>query len=151
MSEESTTPDLVELLRRADEAAERRDWDAVMSIFAPDAVWDQFGMHVLDGRAAIRGYLDDGSARSKVSRWRRRKLSTSATELVLLPNVPGNGRRPCPSTLTSCARSSPPGNTATSSAQPSGHTRTSSSSWPTAPSLVAGPGWRGQKKVVGLS
>ena len=59
MSEESTTRDLFELLRRADEAAERRDWDAVMSIFAPDAVWDQFGMHVFDGRAAIRGYFDD--------------------------------------------------------------------------------------------
>src|SRR2546423_14955710 len=59
MSEESTTPDLFELLRRADEAAERRDWDSVMSIVAPDAVWDQFGMHVFDGRAAIRGYFDD--------------------------------------------------------------------------------------------
>ena len=46
-------------MRRADEAAERRDWDAVMSIFAPDAVWDQFGMHVFDGRAAIRGFFED--------------------------------------------------------------------------------------------
>ena len=59
MSEESTTPDLFELLRRADEAAERRDWDAVMSIFAPDAVWDIRELGVFEGRAAIRGFLED--------------------------------------------------------------------------------------------
>ena len=37
-SEESTTPDLAELVNRWGEAANRRDFDAVESFYAPDAV-----------------------------------------------------------------------------------------------------------------
>jgi ketosteroid isomerase-like protein len=61
MSEESTTPDLVELSRTAVEASERGDWDAVMSFFAPHAVWDMSpqGLGIFEGRAAIRGFLED--------------------------------------------------------------------------------------------
>ena len=40
MSQESTTPDLVELVRRLDEAASRLDFDAMVSFFAPDAVFE---------------------------------------------------------------------------------------------------------------
>jgi len=40
MSEESTTPDLVELFRQAVEAANRLDIDEAMSIYSPDVVWD---------------------------------------------------------------------------------------------------------------
>jgi hypothetical protein len=40
MAEESTTPDLVELVGLAFDAMDRRDFDAVMSIVAPDAVFD---------------------------------------------------------------------------------------------------------------
>jgi uncharacterized protein (TIGR02246 family) len=60
MSKESTTPDLVELMGRAFEAANRRDLDAVASSFAEDAtfegrvVWDQ-----REGRAAIRSFLEE--------------------------------------------------------------------------------------------
>ncbi len=59
-SEESTTPDLVELLRRAFEAANRRDLDAVASSFAEDATFDGrvVGDH-FEGRAAIRSFLED--------------------------------------------------------------------------------------------
>ena len=57
MSEESTTPDPAELTRRAFEAVNRRDLDAVMSFFAPDAFLA--GFEVVEGRAAIRGFLDD--------------------------------------------------------------------------------------------
>ena len=39
MSEESTTPDLVELMGRTFEAANRRDLDAVACSFAEDAVF----------------------------------------------------------------------------------------------------------------
>jgi hypothetical protein len=39
MSEESTTPDSVERVRRQFEAGNRRDIDAVMSSFAVDAVF----------------------------------------------------------------------------------------------------------------
>jgi ketosteroid isomerase-like protein len=61
MSQESTTPDLVELTRRAVEAAERGDWDAVMSVFAPHAVWDMSPQRlgIFEGRPAIRGFLED--------------------------------------------------------------------------------------------
>ena len=58
MPEESTTPDLVELTRLAFEAVNQRDIDAVMSFFAPDAVLDG-RVEVLEGRAAIRGFLDE--------------------------------------------------------------------------------------------
>jgi ketosteroid isomerase-like protein len=60
MPEESTTPDPAELTRRAFEAVNRRDIDALMSFFAPDAVLD--GRLVggkYEGRAAIRGFLDE--------------------------------------------------------------------------------------------
>jgi ketosteroid isomerase-like protein len=39
MSEESTTPDLVEIVRRANDAFNRRDVDAWMSFFSPDIVY----------------------------------------------------------------------------------------------------------------
>jgi hypothetical protein len=59
MSEESTTPDLTELARRQLEAVNRRDLDAVMTPFAPDAVYDTSpsGMGVYEGHAAIRAFL----------------------------------------------------------------------------------------------
>jgi uncharacterized protein (TIGR02246 family) len=60
MSEESTIPDLVELMGRAFEAANRRDLDAVASSFAEDATFDgrALGDH-FEGRAAIRSFLED--------------------------------------------------------------------------------------------
>ncbi len=60
MSEESTTPDLVALMGRAFEAANRRDLDAVASSFAEDATFDgrALGDH-FEGRAAIRSFLED--------------------------------------------------------------------------------------------
>ena len=39
MSEESTAPDLVEIVRRANDAFNRRDVDAWMSCFSPDIVF----------------------------------------------------------------------------------------------------------------
>ena len=61
MSEESTTPDLVEILRYATEALNRRDLDAVLSLYAPDAVGDfsQRGVGTFQGSAALRGFLND--------------------------------------------------------------------------------------------
>jgi uncharacterized protein (TIGR02246 family) len=58
--EESTTPDLVELMGRAFEAANRRDLDAVASSFAEDATFDgrALGDH-FEGRAAIRSFLEE--------------------------------------------------------------------------------------------
>jgi ketosteroid isomerase-like protein len=59
MSEESTTPDLVELTRRSFAAANRREWDAVMGFFARNAVWQAKELPVFEGREAIRGLFED--------------------------------------------------------------------------------------------
>jgi ketosteroid isomerase-like protein len=61
MHEESTTHDLMGLSRRLVEAVNRRDVDALMSFFAPEAVWDALGPgdERLRGPTAIRGMLED--------------------------------------------------------------------------------------------
>ena len=63
MSEQSTTPNLVELVRRLDDAANRLDFDAAVSLYAADAVWDgrASGM-TFEGRTAIRGFWEDVTA-----------------------------------------------------------------------------------------
>ena len=61
MSEESTTADPVEQVRQAAAALSRRDFNAVMSMFAPDAVWDasQTGLGTFEGAEAIRRFVED--------------------------------------------------------------------------------------------
>ena len=59
MSEESTMPDAVELTREGLEAADRGDLDGVMSSFAEDAVFDGRAVGTFEGRAAIRGTIED--------------------------------------------------------------------------------------------
>ena len=60
MPEESTTPDLGELTRRSLEPASRRDFDALPTFFAPDAVWEAASLGTtFEGPAAIRGFLED--------------------------------------------------------------------------------------------
>ena len=60
-SDESTTPNLVELTRRAFDAGSRHDIDAIMGFHAPDAAWDlsDLGLGTFDGAAAIRGFVED--------------------------------------------------------------------------------------------
>ena len=64
MSEESTTPDLVELFLRSVEAFNRRDFDAVMSIYSPDVAWDASIRDAdrYEGAAALRGFLEEWQA-----------------------------------------------------------------------------------------
>jgi uncharacterized protein (TIGR02246 family) len=60
MAEESTNPDLLELVGRAFEAANRRDLDAAASSFAEDAIFDGRALgDRFEGRAAIRSFLED--------------------------------------------------------------------------------------------
>jgi ketosteroid isomerase-like protein len=61
MSEESTTPDLVELARRAHEPLASRDVDGIMRFYGPDAVWDLSagGLGLFRGHAAIREFMED--------------------------------------------------------------------------------------------
>jgi ketosteroid isomerase-like protein len=61
MPEELTTPDLVEGSRRLNEAFNRGDFDAVLAMYTPDAVWDGSPMdgEVVEGRDAIRDFWKD--------------------------------------------------------------------------------------------
>ena|ERR1700704_5141161 len=61
MSEQSTTPDLVERWQKTAEAYARSDFHTMMRFFAPDAVWDasSAGVGSFEGAAAIRGFLED--------------------------------------------------------------------------------------------
>jgi ketosteroid isomerase-like protein len=58
MTEGSTTPDPVELVRKQVEALNRGDVDGVMSDVAEDVVLDGRA-DAFEGRAAIRGFLGD--------------------------------------------------------------------------------------------
>jgi ketosteroid isomerase-like protein len=61
MADESTTPDPVELSRRAFAAASRRDLDALMTFYASDAVVDfsDAGLGTHEGVDAIRALFED--------------------------------------------------------------------------------------------
>jgi ketosteroid isomerase-like protein len=59
VAEESTTPDPLELARHIREATNRRDFDAVMRFYAPDAVVRNTEIGTFEGRAAIRGMFED--------------------------------------------------------------------------------------------
>jgi ketosteroid isomerase-like protein len=61
MSEQSTTPDLAELNRRAIESGARGDWDAAMGSYGPDSVWDTspVGMGIYRGVEAIRSNMEE--------------------------------------------------------------------------------------------
>ena len=58
MTEESTTPDLVELVRRQLGAVNVGDLDAALRLFAPDCVWE-LELGTLEGVAAIRAFLEE--------------------------------------------------------------------------------------------
>jgi ketosteroid isomerase-like protein len=60
MDDESTTPDHARLARRGYEAMSRGDVDAVMSLWAADAVLDMsaVGMGTFEGTEAISGFTE---------------------------------------------------------------------------------------------
>jgi ketosteroid isomerase-like protein len=61
MAEEGVTSDVVELMRSAFEALNRRDFDTMPRIFAPDAVYDlsSAGLGVYEGVEAIRALFEE--------------------------------------------------------------------------------------------
>jgi hypothetical protein len=61
MAEESTGSDLTELANRFCECLERRDYDAALSFFDLNPVWDmsEMGMGLFEGRGPVRGLLED--------------------------------------------------------------------------------------------
>jgi ketosteroid isomerase-like protein len=60
MPKESTSPDLVELIRLQVEAVNRRDFDALLSYAAPTLVYDTTpsGFGVYEGLEAIREFIE---------------------------------------------------------------------------------------------
>jgi len=69
MSEESTTPDLIELMRRMAAAANEQDFDTADRYYAPDAVWDssRTGVGIFEGAATIRRFFEEW--RSTYEEW----------------------------------------------------------------------------------
>jgi ketosteroid isomerase-like protein len=61
MHDHYTGPYFEEILRRTREAICRRDWDAVLAAYSPDASWDASaqGLAQLDGHEALRVMLED--------------------------------------------------------------------------------------------
>lgn len=61
MAEESTPPEAFKSMRRTMVAFSRGDFDAQMSVYAPDAVLDMSarGLGVFEGLAAIRRFWED--------------------------------------------------------------------------------------------
>jgi ketosteroid isomerase-like protein len=63
MSDESTTPELVELTRGVFEAFSSGNLEAGLSRYAPDAVYQSAALGtVFDGRSAIRGFMQEWTA-----------------------------------------------------------------------------------------
>src|SRR5438552_2502635 len=85
MAEQSTTPDLVELVRRLDEAASRLDFDAMVSFLAPDAVFEgrASGM-TLEGRTAIRGFWEDMTVAYEEFEWRSEEILDLGNEVTFV-------------------------------------------------------------------
>jgi ketosteroid isomerase-like protein len=76
MPEESTTHDLVELVREQVAALARGDLDAVMSAFAEDATLDGRGAdNFSEGRAAIRRFAEDWLGSFEELEWEIEKAS----------------------------------------------------------------------------
>ena len=63
MTEESTTPDVVELVQRVIDAVHARDFDAVQSAYTPDAILDVLELGAtFEGHLAIRGFYEEWAA-----------------------------------------------------------------------------------------
>jgi ketosteroid isomerase-like protein len=58
---EASTARGKELLQRQIDAVHRRDFDAAIAFYTPDAVWDTsaLGVGVFEGHNAIRGFYED--------------------------------------------------------------------------------------------
>jgi len=61
MPEESTDPDLVELVQCSVDAVNRRDFDQFASFFGSDSVWDlsPMGLGIHEGSSAVLAFVED--------------------------------------------------------------------------------------------
>jgi len=99
MSKESTTPDLVELVRLVFAAASRRDLDTLMSFYASDAVLDfsDSGLGTYEGADAIRALSEDWfrsyaeyeTTADEILRFGENVILTINTQMARLPGSSG--------------------------------------------------------------
>jgi ketosteroid isomerase-like protein len=82
MTEESTAPDLVEIVREQIEALNRRDLDGVLINVAEDAVLDG-RVEVVKGRARIRGFLEEWWGAYEELAWELEEVSHLGGGVVL--------------------------------------------------------------------
>jgi ketosteroid isomerase-like protein len=61
VSEDSTTADLVELVRRSVDAVNRRDFDQFAGLLGSDSVWDlsPMGLGIYEGSSAVLAFVED--------------------------------------------------------------------------------------------
>ncbi|MEA2469557.1 MAG: SnoaL-like domain [Thermoleophilaceae bacterium] len=81
MSEKSTSRDLVELARKS---IEGEDPEAVLSFYAPDAVWDStpWGMGIFEGKDAVRAFFRDwGNAYAHLE-WKAEEIRDLGNEVT---------------------------------------------------------------------
>jgi ketosteroid isomerase-like protein len=81
MPEESTTPDLVELARSSIEAP---DPEAVLTFYAPDAVWDStpWGMGMFQGKDAVREFFADWGRSYAHLEWKAEEVLDLGNEVT---------------------------------------------------------------------
>jgi len=86
MTGEPTTPNLADSVRLFFEAANRRDLETVMSVHAPDAVYElsQRGLGIFEGASAIRGFLEDYLAAFDSLEWEVEEMLVLDNRVVLL-------------------------------------------------------------------
>jgi len=86
MTRDATTPDLADRVRLFLTAANRRDLETIMSIQAPDAVYDlsQRGLGIFEGASAIRGFLEDYLAAFEDIEWEFEEMLALDNRVVLL-------------------------------------------------------------------
>ena len=99
MTEESTTPDLVERARAMFAAGDRGDIDAAIEFFAPDVVWEMVGSGIrIDGAASLRDFMQDWVNRYDDYQWRAEEALDLRNDVVLV--VYFDSGRPGGSTFT---------------------------------------------------
>jgi ketosteroid isomerase-like protein len=86
MSEENASADVVELTRRAFAAANSGDFDAMMTFYGPDSVWDisPSGLGTYEGPAAIRNFFEDWIGALEGWRLEIRELHALGSGIVLV-------------------------------------------------------------------
>jgi len=85
MTDEATTPGLVERALAMFAAGDRGDIDAAIEFFAPDVVWEMVGSGIrIDGAASLRDFMQDWVNRYEDYQWRVEEALDMGNGVVLI-------------------------------------------------------------------